>query len=167
MKRPNKNSPVNAKPAAAGQLNDESIDRRMQRLRNDIKGADPGSLARAKGSIELAGIYSDNLQSREARNLLAEAEQILERHSADPSGTMLAEALAATISGQGDAAGNSMLVALELRVLYRAYYEVCAKVYPLKAAYYRELAAKRDSRELNDAFSQAMSAKLPGLLGLK
>jgi hypothetical protein len=80
---------------------------------------------------------------------------------------MLADAAAAVMSDEVDVGGKTMLIALELRELYRALYNACAKAYPAKAAHYSELATKRDNRELNDEFSQMMLSELPSLLGLK
>jgi hypothetical protein len=74
--------------------------------------------------------------------------------------------------GAGQALGlGGIEETLRVQGLYRLLYVALARVYqtsnPKKAAEYRAKAAQRDSREVNDDFSQTMLRMLQGDLGKK
>ena len=137
-------------------LQDGNVDAEIRRLRAKVSKARANSVDHADALIELGSLYGSNGDDYEACKLLEQAEGILKKHAADPSGADLANALTASLTGLGTGIEDK----LRVQGLYRLLYVALAKAYqtsnPKKAAEYRSMAAKRDSRELNDDFSQTM-----------
>ncbi|MGH9674088.1 MAG: hypothetical protein ACRD44_12980, partial [Bryobacteraceae bacterium] len=151
---------------------DGNVDDEILRLRTRIARADANSIDQADALIELGSLYSSNGDDHEARKLLEKAEAILNAHAADPNGADLANALSASLMGiaAGQAAGlGGIEDTLRVQGLYRLLYVALARTYqatnPKKAEEYRSKAAQRDSREVNDDFSQTMLRMLHGDLG--
>jgi tetratricopeptide (TPR) repeat protein len=150
---------------------DGNVDDEIQRLRKKIaKVAAP--IDQADALIELGTLYNGNGDDFEARKLLEKAEVILKEHAPDPNGAALANALNASLLGM--AAGKppglgGIETTLRVQGLYRLLYVALARTHeatnPRKAAEYRAKAGQRDSREVNDDFSQTMLRMLQGDLG--
>jgi hypothetical protein len=144
-------------------LQDGNVDSEIRRLKAKVSKAGANSVDQADALIELGSLYGSNGDDYEARKLLEQAEAILKKRAPDPSGADLANALTASLTGIG--AGKPLQFggiedSLRVQGLYRLLYVALAKAYqtsnPKKAAEYRSKAAQRDSREMNDDFSQTM-----------
>jgi tetratricopeptide (TPR) repeat protein len=151
---------------------DGNVDAEILRLQAKIAKAGANSIDQADALIELGALYGGNGDDHEARKLLEKAETILKMHAPDPKGADLANALTASIMGiaAGQPAGLSGIEdTMRVQGLYRLLYVALARAYqttnPKKAEEYRSKAAQRDSREVNDDFSQTMLQMLKGDLG--
>lgn len=151
---------------------DGNVDDEILRLRKKIAKAGANSIDQADALIELGALYGGNGDDYEARKLLEKAEAILKAQAADPSGADLANALSASLMGiaAGQPVGlGGIKDTLRVEGLYRLLYVALARTYqatnPKKAEEYRSKAAQRDSRKVNDDFSQTMLRMLDGDLG--
>jgi tetratricopeptide (TPR) repeat protein len=151
-----------------------NLDAEVRRLRNELLKAPKKSLAAASAGIDLAMLYSNNGDDTEALELLGRAEKILKSISPDPTGTDLAKALSGSLADilEGKHTGGPTAIEnkMEANGLYRLLYTAYARIYdtndPVKAEEYRAKVGKRDSRQTNDEFSNAMLQALAGgLLG--
>lgn len=151
---------------------DGDVDAEILRLRAKVAKAGANSIDQADALIELGALYGGNGDDHEAKQLLEKAEKILKTHAPDPTGADLANALTASIMGMsaGQPAGRAGIDdAMRVQGLYRQLYVALARAYqttnPKMAEEYRSKAAQRDSREVNNDFSQTMLQMLKGDLG--
>jgi hypothetical protein len=145
----------------------------FERLQAALAKLPAGSVDHAETLIDLAGLHARNNDDHEAEKLFLQAERELDKLEGDPSGGKLAQVLASSLQGLLSGTAPSGLTSIEttmrIRGLYRVLSMGLARIYqtsqPIKAQYYADKAASRDSRKQNDAFSEAMMQALRGQLG--
>ena len=151
---------------------DGKVDAEILRLRAKVAKASANSIDQADALIELGALHGGNGDDHEAKQLLEKAETILKTYAPDTTGTDLANALTASLMGMStrQSAGRVGIEdTMRVQGLYRQLYVALARAYqttnPKKAEEYRSKAAQRDSRQVNDDFSQTMLQMLKGDLG--
>jgi tetratricopeptide (TPR) repeat protein len=156
-----------------------NLDLDIRRLRATLAVPEMDRVDRAEAMIRLAALYSLNHDDYEAKDLLLQAESLLDDativdgEKGDPSGHVLGAALTQSLlraKNEPDRAGPMpILKALQMNGLYRDLYQSLARIYQesdaAKAEEYRAKALRRENRATNDEFSSFMLEKLKGELG--
>lgn len=145
------------------------VDQEIARLRKKLDSLTEASIEYVDVLVELGGLYRTCGDDYEAEQLLLQAKETLDQdYGGDVTGQDLANSLIQSVVeiNQGRESSGSSLLPTAIRVnnLYRLIYVGLARIYkstnPQLAAEYLEQAAKRDSREQNDEFSQLMLQSL-------
>lgn len=149
-----------------------NVDREISRLHQALASVENKSLEQASLLVELGEIYRQNGDDFEAEQLLLQAERILDKLGGDPLGEAIATSLTNSmlaISQNKQKEGPTEIEnVMQISNLYRLLSVGLSKIYREKdsdkAADYRNKAVQRDSRAINDAFSQKMLDSLDDLL---